>query len=153
MPFPLSYEHHIEVTFNVRKHTLDNLLNNIEFSLKKAKAKNIRNDRNNITFTGGIFRPVTNLNILGPVSSGRITVEKYKDKLRLKYYLKFTEMLLIVTAAVSIFLGPVICYDPNLTIVSKIAILAFAWCWLFGGNYLITIFRFPSFIKKMAQFA
>ena len=151
MPFPLSYANKIEVPFDVKKHTPENLINSVVSSLKKVKAKNIQNDRNQITFSGGILRFVMNWNILVAVSSGIITVEKDNDKLTLNYHIKFTEMFVIVTFMVLCFMGPFILQAPNLSLFPKIVILVFAWFWLFGGNYCLTIFRFPSFIRKMTE--
>jgi hypothetical protein len=151
MPFPFSYSNKVEIPFSPDAHTPENLLNSIVLSLKNVKAINIHNDRNHITFSGGILRFVMNWNILVAVSSGKITVDKGNDKLCLKYSLKFTEMFIIVTAAVLGFLGPVIWQASNLTFSAKVGILAVAWSWLFGGNYFITIFRFPNFIKKMTE--
>ena len=151
MPFPFSYSNKVEVPFNRVSHTPENLLNSIVLSLKNVRARNIQNDRNYITFAGGILRFVMSWNILIAVSSGKITVDKGDDKLYLKYSLKFTEMFIIVTVAVLGFFGPVIWQAPNLTFYAKVGILAVAWIWLFGGNYFLTIFRFPDFIKKMTE--
>lgn len=151
MPFPLSYANKIEIPFNGNKHIPENLINGIVSSLKKAKARNIKNDQNHITFTGGILRFVTSWNILGAVSSGIITIEKDNDRLILSYHLKFTEMFVIVTIMVLCFMGPFILQAPNLSLFLKIVVLVFAWLWLFGGNYCLTIFRFPGFIRKMSE--
>jgi hypothetical protein len=151
MPFPFSFTNKIEVPFDANKHTPDNLLSSIVSSLKNVKARNIQNDRNRITFSGGILRLVMNWNILAAVSSGEITVEKDNDKIILNYHIKFTEMSVITTAMVLGFMGPFLIQAPNLTLFLKIIILAFIWLWLFGGNYYIIIFRFPRFIRKMTE--
>jgi len=151
MTFPFTYTNKVEVQFDEKKHTPENLLDSVIKSLQKAKAKNVKNNLNHITFTGGIFRLVTNWNILGSISSGEITIERNKDKLCLKYHLKFTEMLIIVTVGVFGFLGIGIYQASNLTNIHKIIMLIIAWLWLFGGNYMVTIFRFPKFINEMTE--
>jgi len=151
MSFPLSYANKIEVLFDAKNHAPENLLRSIISSLKKVKASNIRNDQNRITFSGGILRFVMGWNILCAISSGEITFEKNNDKLSLNYHLKFTEMFVIVTIMVLGFMGPFIFQARNLSPFPKIIILLFMWLWLFGGNYLLTIFRFPGFIRKMTD--
>ncbi len=113
MPFPFSYTNKIEVPFDANKHTPDNLLSSIVSSLKNVKARNIQNDRNRITFSGGILRLVMNWNILVTVSSGEITVEKDNDKIILNYHIKFTEMFVIATAMVLGFMGPFLFQAPR----------------------------------------
>lgn len=126
MPFPFSYTSKVEVQFDNVNHTPDNLLSNIISALKKVKVRNIQADQNCVSFSGGIFRFVINWNILVAVSRGEIVVDKINDKLLLNYHLRFTEMLVIVTAAVVGFLGPVIWQSSNLTFTPKIMILAFS---------------------------
>ncbi|MBA3028729.1 MAG: hypothetical protein FP816_07960 [Desulfobacteraceae bacterium] len=151
MSFPLSYTNKVEVFFKPERHTPENLLKSVVSSLKEVKAKNIKNDKNHITFSGGILRFVSNWNILASVSSGEITIDKNNGKLIISYHLRFTEIFIFVTAGILGFMGPVIYQAPNLSIFPKIFLLIFMWAFAFGGNYFITILRFPSFIRKMTE--
>ena len=36
-------------------------------------------------------------------------------------------------------------------IISKIILIVFAWLWLFGGNYITTLIRFPRFMRKSIE--
>jgi len=154
MPFPLSYENRIEVPFDTKKHTPDNLLKNIESSLKKADAINIQKYQNYIVFSGGIFRFWLwnwSWNSIVGVSRGIIAVEKDKDKLILKYHLNFRGMLMVVSVLVFGFFGALILENQSFSFAYKIALLGSFWIWIFGGSYLITIRRFPSLLKKMTE--
>jgi len=57
-------------------------------------------------------------------------------------------MFVFVTSGVFLFLGPFVWLQPDLSLVGKVAVLGFAWLWLFGGNFLITAFSFHSLIRK-----
>jgi hypothetical protein len=144
---PFSISRSIEIKEFFMESDTDALYMLIE-SLKRQKARNIQHSGHNITFRGGIFRFVSSWNQLGAISSGSLTLKKTESSLIVNYKIKFTEMLIIVTAMVIGFLGPPVWNASNTGIVESIIILSFAWFWLFGGNVAITYFRFPRFLKN-----
>jgi hypothetical protein len=115
--------------------------------LIKLKAKNIKTTDNSISFKGGLFRFVTNWNLLVPITRGKIRIQR-KHNLAIVFDIKFTEMLVIVTLMVSLFFGPILLSEPRLNIFEALSSLFFVWLWLFGGNVVIIMIRFPSFIRK-----
>lgn len=156
MTFPFSHSKQIILS---ELHLSDKqILRNIEYGLKKVKATNISKNDNVISFRGGLLRFVMSSNILGPVSHGRIIVTRHQDKMSIDYDLNFKELLILSSIGVFGFLGPFgfthISSDPEAPIYAYFLLLFFlfiGWLWLFGMNYLVTVFRFPTFIKRIVK--
>lgn len=150
MAFPISTINKIVLPNNFGIQSVEELVSNISAGLVKVKPSKLKVVGNEIEFSGGIFRFVWNTNILVPVSSGKIVVEKTGDLFAVTYELKFLEILLFASTIIPLFFGPVLFTKESIQWYFKIGFLVFAWLWLFGMNYLITIIRFPGFIKKIS---
>ena len=92
-----------------------------------------------------------NWNILVPVSSGEIQLAAQGGGIEISYHLRFTEMFVVVTAAVILLLGPELLSAPNLNAMEVTWLSLSAWLWLFGANYLVAIFRIPNALKNLAH--
>lgn len=149
MPFPFSNIGSVVLKKRLKEVSIKELGDAIQEGLQNVKARDITRNQNNFSFSGGIFRFVSNWNILVSVSSGEISIEETAEAISIHYVLKFTEMLIIASLMVVGGFGAVLWQAPNLSFVPKVMLLAVAWSWLFGMNYLITILRFPSFIRKI----
>ena len=149
VPFPFTHRRQIELCAEGKPTvSAERLLKQLERNLELEKAKHIVRRANKLSFGGGILRPVPSWNRLVAISTGRIKVVPRRGKLLVAYNLKFTQMFVFVTSGVFLFLGPFVWLQPDLSLVGKVAVLGFAWLCLFGGNFLITAFSFPSFIRK-----
>ena len=125
----------------------------VERMLRDVKASRIFVGEPQIDFTVRSFRLVTNWNLLVSIDSGRITFRPHDDGVELRYRISFIRMLIIVTAMVVAVFGffPVMSWGPQSRV--PLPMLLFAWCWLFGGNYVITVSRFPSALRSALRTA
>ena len=146
MVFPVNYSNKIILHKN-RCLGGKEVLHNILIGLQKEEASIVYNSANEVYFKGGL-RFVSSANILLPISSGKIVIHEQGDEISATYKLKFTQLLVIVTGAVSLLLGPFLLTKTDLGKIETGCVLLFAWIWLVGANYLSTIIRFPSFLKK-----
>ena len=144
MPFPFT-AHGKVVADSVDVPTA---MSAVEAMLRRAKASRIALDRDRIDFTAGFFRLVTSWNLLGPVNRGSITFRQLEHGVEVRYRLSFMQMFVIVSVMVVFFFGlyPVASMGPQARVPPPV--LAVIWLWLFGGNYIITLFRFPSALRS-----
>lgn len=149
MPFPFSNTGTVVLEKRSKEDSIEELGDAIQEGLQNVKARDITRNRNNFSFSGGFLRFVSNRNILVSVSSGEITIEETAETISIRYVLKFTEMLIIVSLMVVGGFGIMLWQAPNLSFFPKVILSAVLWLCLFGRNYLITTLRFPSFIRKI----
>ena len=144
MPFPTSLSGAVAVDHVTVEQAIDRL----ERALAQAKAVAIRRDDTAVRFRGGVFRLVSSSNILGPISNGVLEVSPSANGVSVRYRVTFTQLLVIVTLMVGAFLGPFVMTELNIPRAGGLAILAVAWLWLFGGNFVLTRLRFPAFLVR-----
>jgi hypothetical protein len=103
---------------------------------------------NRVTFTAGIFRLVSNWNILVGFGSGDLTVDS--DACKVRYTLNCWQ--LVVVATVMTVFGAVVLLasvsDSGGKTLSLLPVLPFMWLWFVGGNLAIGIPRFKSFVTR-----
>lgn len=122
----------------------------LERGLEKLKARRITRRGPIVDFRGGMFRPVSNHNLLVAINTGRLQVEPYHSGVRVSFRLEFLQIFWMVSAMVLGFLGPFVLSSSNLSWGEAALVLLGFWLWLFGGNVLITLFRFPRWIRRTA---
>ena len=147
LPFTLSGIVVIEYR-SIDDHSPEEAVRSIVAHLKRQKAKRLARFGNRVEFHAGLMRFVSSLNQLVAISHGAIAVQREANSLSIRYELWFTEVLIFATVGVAAVLGPPIMRDPHLAVAAKIAIPAFAWIWLVGGNIASTAFRFPRFLRR-----
>ncbi|HKP48122.1 MAG TPA: hypothetical protein VJT50_16090 [Pyrinomonadaceae bacterium] len=116
-------------------------------------ARNITIAANRISFTGGIFRLVTNLNPLVPISSGHIEITQTDDEFVVFYEISFAEMLVIDSVMFLLFAGYIL-FSPNAPAMPVGALVIFSvlgWLFLFGLNWLLGVVQFSSLVKSMVR--
>jgi hypothetical protein len=152
MIFPLSWVGDIRVpresgrTWDVAAAVLA-----IERAISAQKPKSVARVGSSVEFRAGIFRLVSNTNVLVPISSGHVDVQAEPSGLRIRYTIRFAEVLafsLIVTAAVAV---QVSVYPENTTRAFRAIVCCLPLIWLLGGNVAITLFRFPRLLKRAVQ--
>ena len=122
----------------------EDLLRMFAQRLEDVRAGNVTVEENSVGFTGGVFRLVSNWNLLVGITSGRIELEPEAD--RIAYSLSFIQ--LVVGGTVMIGLMAVFMGATGFPSVAFFCGLPFMWLWLVGMNYLITLARFDRFIKR-----
>jgi hypothetical protein len=145
--FPTSINSRIELKALKPEH-VEIVMRGIKRQLETAKAVDIKQHSNTISFRGGFFpfRFLSNLRVLGPVSRGEIEVLDGTPAV-VKYRLSTIGMLvdiLVIALAMAIFIG--------ITRSILMASLAFPLMFgvFFGTNYLIAVFRLASFVRLAA---
>ena len=151
MGMPFNYKS--EVTTHLPdnfKNGGNEIIDEFEEQLYRLRVKNIVNSTNSISFNAGPFRLMSGMNfgLLSCITKGEIVIHKYNNSLSAKYDIRFTEILILVTLVVSLIIGPLLLLDPAINIIEALLILGVSWMWLFGGNVVITIIRFPLFVRK-----
>jgi hypothetical protein len=121
----------------------------IATALERARASRVRVRGTRVVFRVKFFRFVSNWNILVPLDQGRFRVTGHAGALVVHYELSFRRMLGIATLLVCGFLAPMLMFSgPPSARPVQFALVVLAWCWLFGGNYVIACARFPGFIRR-----
>jgi hypothetical protein len=143
--FPISLVGEFEIKMK-ESEDVKSVLNKIEEGLDSVRATSIVCTNNKVTFRGGIFRLVTNWNILVPVCYGEIEVQPGNPG-SVKYKFSCVEML-VITAIMVVLMGGFILSSIPISAFSILAPLIM-WLWLFGMNYLTAMLRLPAFVKKI----
>jgi hypothetical protein len=121
----------------------------LERALHELKAGRVERADSQIQFTGGVFRSVSNLNLLVPVDSGELYIEPSSSFLTIRYRLRFTQMFVLVSVMVLILFVPILVSAPSLPGPDAIVVPFLVWLGLYGGNVAISIVRFPGWIQEV----
>ena len=123
------------------------ILDAIVEELKAQKATSFSVIGNRVVFKGGPFRFVSGWNVLFSISSGYIEASPAKGGLLVSYYLSFGQLLIVASVLCFIF-GLDLLRDKSLPMIGKLVLPFLALLFLFGMNYLLTVIRFPSFLRQ-----
>ena len=143
--FPFSFGGTIEIPL---ESDSKRIISTLTERIKAEKPSEITSIQSRITFSGGFFRLVGNWNLLVSISYGVIDIAPANNKLLVSYKLWFTELLVFVSLMAGVAAFVVFATgsaDQNFGIVAKI------WLWLFGGNFILTIVRFHSFVRSAIE--
>lgn len=152
MPFPLDY--HGEVRWRGKtslhgEHGQHEVLHALVTALTGGKGTAHR-DGATVSFTGGLGRFSSNVNILVPISYGYLEVKSIDDAhVVVSYYLNFQQLLVLVSVFALFVLSLLV--NAAEPLAARLGFPALLWVWAFGLNYAITIFRFPAFIKRALE--
>jgi len=113
--------------------------------LEAVKARRIRVVGRSLAFRGGIFRFVTNWNLLGPIGRGRIDVETAPGEVIVRWRISFLQMVVVVTTML-VVLGAFAAREMPLPFL--LGGLPLLCLWLAGMNVVISIARFSHFVNR-----
>ncbi len=147
MPFPISYSNTLILNRKKYQTDPDAIVRNVLVCLQVAEASKVNSDGNRISFKGGV-RFVNSFNILLPITSGRITVNVVGDEIHIQFLIKFTQFLTLAVTTIGVFFIPILLIKTELNLMKIVVIIFFCWLWICGTNYLVTVLRFPRFLKK-----
>jgi hypothetical protein len=114
--------------------------------LASVEARRIRVTDNSVRFTGGLFRLVSGLNILGPITRGEIAITSNPEVVRLKYRISFMQLILTASLLVTFFALWIAGRRPFT--VDHVLFVCFVWLWLVALNAVVAIFRFRRFLRN-----
>jgi hypothetical protein len=142
--FPLSIDGEIELKSSAPE---SDILSGLRRALAAQKANNISTDGRRIAFEAGVFRLVSNWNVLVPVGSGTIEIVPGPPR-RVRYAFSCRQMAAFTTAMA----GVMSCLAAREGgAAGAVLIFAGAWAWLFGMNYIIAAFRLPGFVRDAVE--
>jgi hypothetical protein len=119
------------------------LVERLADALRLVHAKDVIVTANRISFSGGIFRFVSNWNVLVPFSQGELIIDQVAGQLQYRVSLRQFVMILIVFSV--FFLIYILALAGPLALIP----VALAMTWLLGGlNLLIAKARFEYFLCK-----
>jgi hypothetical protein len=118
------------------------LANHLANCLRSVKASTVEILGNRVVFTGGIFRLVSNWNVLVPFGSGDLTIDA--DSRQVHYCVSFRELALLGTAMVGLATVFILASPNRLPLL----FVPLMWLWLVGGNVALGIFRFKRFVGR-----
>lgn len=110
--------------------------------LDQASASTVDVQGQRVMFTAGMFRPVTNWNVLVPFDSGVITVDATARQVL--YEVSCRRLVLLGTGMVCL-MTVFILLSPARQLILAIPIM---WLWLVGGNLVLGTIRFESFLGR-----
>ncbi len=108
-------------------------------AIRAEKPTSMDASADTVTFSSGVFRFVSGWNLLVPIRSGTVRCVQTHEGVVVHYRVSFVQMLLVVSLMVGLMFG---CIAR-----APMPFLIFAWAWLFGGNYVLTLYRFPRFLR------
>jgi hypothetical protein len=109
--------------------------------LRSVDARKVEIQGNRIAFRGGMFRLVSNWNVLGPFESGELTIDPSGKQIR--YSLNVRQLVVVGTGAVvvmTLFILKSSVWQPLL-------LVPLMWLWIVGGNLAIGMARFENFVR------
>ncbi len=116
--------------------------------LESVKARNIEIAENSLTFTGGIFRLVSNWNLLGPIDHGTIEIVASDQVITVRFRISFVQLIIVstmLTTLMALVIASRFRGEPPL------GFYIFLWFWFVGGNMAISIPRFRGFVKRCVK--
>lgn len=132
------------IKFEVATGTgLDEVVKSVEEALHRASAAPLRVTPNTITFRGGYLRPVTNWNVLLPISSGEIHFDRSGSTITIDYGVSWISQFVIVAAILSALVA--VSGDRMLFF-----ILPIGWLFMLVLTYTELSTRFPRFLAYAA---
>jgi hypothetical protein len=117
--------------------------------LRRRRARRIRVVDGQIQFSGPWL--THSLNLLAPISSGRITIEGVDGRVRVAWKLSLLRVrIMCLLFSLVTALLPVLVGRPEVTLPAVLLGLLIAWGWLYWMNVLTTKLRFGSAVMKAA---
>ena len=110
--------------------------------LRRIDARDVNIQGHRVVFTGGMFRAVYNWNALVAFESGVLTVDPLARKVH--YSLNCRQLVVLATAMVSLMT----IFILFSSVWQALLAMPLMWLWLVGGNLVIGICRFESFVSR-----
>lgn len=119
---------------------------NFERALIRERASGVSAVGNRLTFRAGMFRFVSNMNILASVGSGTVDVQPGSPG-AISFHFSCLQSLLVTTGMASL-VAVLLASGPN-SIVVRFLVPIGGWLWLFGASYLIANYRLGHFVRDI----
>jgi hypothetical protein len=117
--------------------------------LREALPRKLEVNGTRVFVHGGIFRFVSNWNVLIGVTTATIVVVSGQNRITVQYDIALTEMLAVCGTFTGILFTTIVLADLEWPVAA--GGLAMIWGWLFNANYLTTRFRMRSLFKRKSS--
>jgi hypothetical protein len=124
------------------------LLDAIQEALRHEKASSITRVEDGVAFHVDMFRFVPSWNILTPFDGGAVWVHARRDSVDVEYEVSLRRLFWITTIMVPLFFGTFLVAVSHFPTVAALPIVGAGWLWIYGGNALIGLLRFRSFLRR-----
>jgi hypothetical protein len=149
MPFPISLSGSIRMSVvRPSDSSVVYVLDALNTALHRQGSVKISRDLKSLSFWPGFWR--SRNNVLAVIDRGRLSVQEDKGQIEVRYVVGFHRALVLVTAMVLIGVAPWLLFG-KLPFMTGLLYVCMFWLWLFGTNYLITLIRFPRFLRRSIQ--
>ena len=121
------------------------LVTHLADCLRDVYAKKVRIEGNRVSFVGGVFRFVTNWNVLVPFGYGDLTIDSATGEvsycLRYVQFVIYSGLIFLVVAAVLLFVG----LPPTSWLILAAPLIYLA---SIVSNISFGVFRFRKFLRR-----
>lgn len=145
MSFPFSSETKILTSIPFNSNSVDRFGSLFMQKVSEKKVKVSFGSPNEIEFKGGAFRLVSNLDLFVPITKGVVKIENVNDQIQISSTEYYSEILIVVSL-ITAFLVFVIPKGAASNFVFLLPAI-----WLFGGNYALSRFRYPRFLRSVVD--
>jgi hypothetical protein len=102
-----------------------------------------------VEFVGGIGAGgLSGWALLMPISKGTVEVASVPPTTLVRYELRYTQRLVVVSALTFGFFAPVLLLGARVSLLEAALVSCAAWLWLFGAGYATSAFRFRAFLRR-----
>jgi hypothetical protein len=151
MPFPISLSGTIRTSVvHQGDASFEYVLDALKNALHSQGSVKISRDAQSLSFRPGFFR--SRNNVLAVIDRGRLSVLEDKGQIEVRYVIGFHRALILVTAMVLVGFAPWLLFG-KLPFMTGLLYVCMIWLWLFGANYLISLVRFPRFLRTSIRAA
>ena len=109
----------------------------------KVRARNVQVNSTRVTFRGGVFRAVSNLNILTPFDTCELHIDPTSR--HVSYRLSYKGLIVVASLMILLMTGFLASHEALREEMWAFPLIV--WAWVVGGNLLVGIPRFRNFLK------
>ena len=111
--------------------------------LRRVSARSVTVEGNHVAFVGGLFRFVSNWNVLGPFGFGDLTIDSSTHQIQYRVSLR---QLIVVGTGVCGFIFAAMAFDH--APFWQLLAVPFIWIWIVGANLAIGLPRLNRFMRR-----
>jgi len=140
MPFPITWRWTIQVPRGSRDAETE--IEALADALRREGAKSVVSRQPELEFDCPGITGMNRWALLAPISGGSIAVSAREHQMHVTYSLRFDLVFWASLLFAGVFSLLSMKSDPL-----KVGVLAFSW--LFFGNIVISLYRFPKFLRRV----
>jgi hypothetical protein len=144
---PFSYSGRIDIH---DLHDPKAALLKIEYALDRLRPRRVVRVGQQIQFSAGTLQNLVARNALGAAGSGEVSVQRSKTGLAVTYKVRFTQLFWVsvfMMGCLSMF----VLAAPNQSPREGAMLILGMWLWLYGGNVVVTLFKFPKWLRGAVE--